>query len=163
MKLVIVYLAAIVAANLAVATFGPGSVIWVAFLFVGLDLTLRDALDDQWHGRPGPMAVLIAAGGVISYAVNRDAGIIAIASTVAFAAAAAADWLVYHILERYPRFSRVMGSNTVSAAVDSLLFPTIAFGAFLPLIVLGQFTAKVAGGAVWYGVLRALSQRSRPA
>jgi hypothetical protein len=37
--------------------------------------------------------------------------------------------------------------------VDSVLFPTIAFGAFLPAIVLGQFVAKVAGGAVWSWIL----------
>jgi hypothetical protein len=35
------YLAAIVAANLAVAHFGPGSSIPIAFLLVGLDLTTR--------------------------------------------------------------------------------------------------------------------------
>ena len=36
-----------------------------------------------------------------------------------------------------------------TTAVDSILFPTIAFGSFLPLIVLGQFAAKVGGGFVW--------------
>jgi hypothetical protein len=40
-----------------------------------------------------------------------------------------------------------------SAAVDSIVFPTIAFGGFLPLITLGQFAAKVAGGAVWSIIL----------
>ena len=31
----------------------------------------------------------------------------------------------------------------------SMIFPLLAFGSFMPLIVLGQFLAKVAGGAVW--------------
>ena len=37
----------------------------------------------------------------------------------------------------------------VGAAVDSILFPTIAFGSFLPTIIALQFAAKVAGGALW--------------
>jgi hypothetical protein len=37
--------------------------------------------------------------------------------------------------------------------VDSLLFPTIAFGALMPHIVAMQFVAKVAGGAVWTWLL----------
>jgi hypothetical protein len=131
----------------------------VAFLFIGLGLTTRDALHEQWHGRAAPMLALIVTGGAISWVLNRDAGMIAVASTVAFVLAASADWAVYSALGRRPRWQRVNGSNVVGAAVDSLVFPTIAFGAFLPLIVLGQFAAKVAGGAVWYGVLRAVSVR----
>jgi hypothetical protein len=53
---------------------------------------------------------------------------------------------------------KVNGSNVVSAAIDSLVFPTLAFGALLPWIVAGQFAAKVAGGAVWAAVFR--SRRS---
>ncbi len=33
--------------------------------------------------------------------------------------------------------------------VDSLVFPTIAFGGILWTITLGQFLAKVLGGYVW--------------
>lgn len=45
--------------------------------------------------------------------------------------------------------------NTSTAAlVDSLVFPTVAFGAFLPVIVIGQFAAKVAGGALWSVIIR---------
>jgi hypothetical protein len=39
------------------------------------------------------------------------------------------------------------------AAVDSLIFPTLAFGALLPHIVALQFVAKVAGGAAWAWML----------
>jgi uncharacterized PurR-regulated membrane protein YhhQ (DUF165 family) len=61
---------------------------------------------------------------------------------------------MYHLL-RHRRWSiKVNGSNVVSAAADSLIFPTLAFGALLPWIVLGQFVAKVAGGALWSIVLR---------
>ena len=52
------------------------------------------------------------------------------------------------------------GSNVFGALVDSLVFPTIAFGGFLPWITLGQFAAKVAGGFLWSLVL-GLRKRER--
>lgn len=162
--LVALYLAAIVAANLSVAAFGPGVTVVNAFLLIGLDLTVRDRLHDAWDGRGlwVRMAVLIAAGGAISYLLNRDAGQIALASTVAFVVAGALDAAVYALLGDRVRMVRVNGSNVVSSAADSLIFPTLAFGGFLPLIVLGQFVAKVAGGFLWSLIL-AVPLRRRPA
>lgn len=157
--MIALYLVAIVAANLSVAHFGPPSVILNAFIFIGLDLTARDALHDRWrHDHLWlRMFALIATGGVLSWLVNADAGWIAVASCVAFLAAGAADVLVYAVLGDRSRRLRVNGSNTLSAAVDSLVFPTVAFGAFMPAIVLGQWLAKVLGGAIWLEVLSALS------
>lgn len=48
---------------------------------------------------------------------------------------------------------RANGSNVAGAAVDSLIFPTLAFGALMPHIVAMQFVAKVAGGAIWAAVI----------
>ena len=154
------YLVAIVAANLLVARFGPAVVVVNAFLFIGLDLTARDHLHDAWRGRGlwRKMAVLIAAGSLLSWVLNRGAGQIALASFVAFALAGVADAVIYHWLGDRARLVRVNGSNMVSAAVDSLIFPTLAFGALMPGVVLGQFAAKVGGGFVWSLVLR---RRSR--
>ncbi len=159
---VIMYLAAIVFANLAVARFGPSSVIIVAFLFIGLDLTARDRLHDAWRGKHlfGRMALLIATGSILSYLLNRDAGQIALASFVAFTAAAIVDTIVYHMLGGYPRWLRINGSNIPSAAVDSIIFPTLAFGSFLWPIVLGQFLAKTLGGFVWSLFFRWMDGRS---
>jgi queuosine precursor transporter len=159
--LVALYLAAIVAANVAIAWVGPSAAIVVAFLFVGLDLTTRDQLHERWRGRHlwARMLTLIVAGGVISWLATPGAGQIAIASTVAFVAASLADWITYVVLRPWHPRARVNGSNVAGAAVDSLLFPTIAFGAFLPWIVAGQLLAKVAGGAIWYELLHALSLR----
>lgn len=156
MPYIVLYLAAVVAANLTVAAFGPSMTIVNAFLFIGLDLTSRDKLHDAWHGRGlwWKMALLIGTGSVLSWVLNRDAGQIALASFVAFALAGIADALTYHFLHGREYIVRVNGSNVISAAVDSLVFPTLAFGALLPAIVLGQFAAKVVGGAVWSWVLR---------
>lgn len=151
------YLGAIVAANLLTAWLGP----WVtpinAFLFIGLDITARDKLHDAWHRRGlwWKMATLIAVGSALSWVLNRNAGQIALASFVAFAASSTADGLVYGAMLKQDRMRRVNGSNLASAAVDSLVFPALAFG-WPPdaWIVYGQFTAKVAGGLFWSLVLR---------
>lgn len=141
-----IYAAAITAANLIVAAFGP----WVspinAFILIGLDLALRDWLHVRlkvWQ-----MGALIAATGALTYVLNPAAGMIAIASAAAFTSAAVVDWSVFAKLRGSWLF-RANGSNVAGAAVDSLIFPTIAFGALMPHIVLMQFAVKVAGGALW--------------
>lgn len=154
--LIALYLAAIVAANLLVVQFGPSVTVLNAFLFIGLDLSTRDALHDRWQGRhlSGRMALLIGAGSLLSYLLNANASGIALASFGAFALAGLADTVVYARLGNQPRLARMNGSNLISAAVDSLVFPALAFG--FPLlwgIVIGQFAAKVMGGALWSLVL----------
>jgi len=153
--LVTVYLLAIVAANLLVVWFGPSITIVNAFLFIGLDLTCRDSLHDAWGGNGlwWKMLLLLAAGSGISFLLNQQAGQIAVASMAAFGAAGAADGVVYHLLRNRSWWQRANGSNLVGAAVDSLVFPTLAFGALLWPIVIGQFAAKVIGGLVWSAFL----------
>jgi queuosine precursor transporter len=144
------YAVSMLVANLTVAAFGPVVAPINAFFLIGLDLALRDWLHVRlkvWQ-----MAALIVGTSLLTFAVNPAAQNIAVASAVSFALAAVADWLV---------FSRIRGtwtkrsnySNVAGAAVDSLLFPTLAFGGLMPGIVLAQFAAKVAGGAVWTWML----------
>jgi hypothetical protein len=152
MLYITLYLLVIVLANLSVVQFGPSISIVNAFLFIGLDLTARDKLHDTWHNNNlwPKMFALIATGSLLSWFLNRNAGPIALASFAAFASAATIDALIYQMLHTYPRWLRVNGSNVPSAAVDSVVFPALAFG--FPLlwpIMLGQFVAKVAGGFVW--------------
>ena len=144
------YAAAMILANLTVAAFGP----WVspinAFLLIGLDLALRDWLHVRlkvWQ-----MGSLIAFTGGLTFILNPAAGQIAVASAAAFTAAALVDWGTFARL-RGSWMVRANGSNVAGAAVDSLLFPTIAFGVLMPHIVALQFLAKVAGGAVWSWIL----------
>lgn len=156
------YLAAIVAANLLTAWLGP----WVTpingFVFIGLDITTRDALHDAWKGRGlwWRMTLLIGTGSALSWLLNRNAGRIALASFVAFVASGAIDTLIYHVLRHWSKFERVNWSNLGSAAVDSVLFPAIAFG-WPPdmAIVYGQATAKVGGGLFWSLVMLRVDRR----
>lgn len=166
MLLIFLYLVAIVAANLSVAYFGPASTIVNAFLFIGLDITTRDALHERWQHKHlvRNMALLIASGSLLSWLLNRNAGSVALASLVSFALSALADTLVYTWLHRRSKFVKINGSNIVSAAVDSISFPTIAFGSFIPGVVVGQFIAKVLGGYVWSLILRKkIAQSDEPA
>lgn len=159
--LVLVYLAAVVAANLLISYIGPAVAVLNAFLFIGLDLVARDRLHEQWQGHTfwPRMLLLIAGGGLISLGFGGS-GRVALASCVAFVVAGVADTLAYRVLASQSWPWRVNGSNLVAAAVDSFLFPLIAFG--WPLlwgIALGQFVAKVAGGALWALVLAGRRRR----
>jgi uncharacterized PurR-regulated membrane protein YhhQ (DUF165 family) len=147
---VAVYALAMTLANLSVATFGPVISPINAFLLIGLDLALRDWLHVRlklWQ-----MGLLIATTGVITYVLNPAAGKIAVASAIAFTVAALADWVAFSVLKG-SWMRRANGSNVVGAAVDSLVFPTLAFGALMPQIVLLQFVAKLGGGFLWSTVL----------
>jgi uncharacterized PurR-regulated membrane protein YhhQ (DUF165 family) len=140
------YAIAMTLANLSIATFG----VWVspinAFIFIGLDLSLRDWLHiklKMWQ-----MGALIASTGLLTYALNPAAGMIAIASALSFMLAALADWAVFSKITG-SWFKRANVSNVAGAAVDSVAFPTIAFGVLMPEIIAMQFVAKISGGLIW--------------
>lgn len=146
-----VYAIAMTLANLSVAAFGPSVTAINAFVLIGLDFALRDWLHVRlkiWQ-----MGALIVITGALTFVLNPTAGKIAVASAVAFTAAALVDWATFAKLKG-SWLVRANGSNVAGAAVDSLVFPTVAFGALLPQIVLAQFVAKVLGGALWSWAIR---------
>ena len=72
---VIIFLSAIVAANLLASYFGPTITIYTAFFFIGLDLFVRDTLHDLWKEKlPQKMFLLVLAGSLITVALNINAG-----------------------------------------------------------------------------------------
>lgn len=146
------YVLAICCANFSVHVFGPAITPVNAFLLIGLDFVIRDKL----HERVGilKMMLLIIFAGAISFAINPATDLIAIASVSAFALASLTDAGVYQLLIKRPWLVKSNGSNIASSAVDSVIFPLIAFGAFMPWVVAGQFIAKVFGGAMWAWLLR---------
>ena len=158
---ILLYLGSIVAANLLIAYFGAPAAIIVAFIFIGLDLTVRDYLHESWHnkGLVWKMGLLIASGSLISWILNYEAAKIAIASFSAFAAAGIADALIYQLLKDKARVMKVNGSNVVSSGVDSLVFLTIAFGGFIPDLFAKQFAAKVVGGAIWFVIINFIRKK----
>ena len=161
MLYVLLYLASIVLANFVIFWFGPKWIIINSFLLIGLDLSLRDKLHERWHHDRLwlKMFLLIFSGSLITYFLNRSALQIAFASVVAFGCATLTDTIIYSFLFKQKFLIKANGSNLGGAVVDSILFPTIAFGAFMPLIVLGQFLAKVSGGFLWSLLLNRLRSK----
>lgn len=156
---IMIYAAAMTLANLSVAAFGPAISPVNAFVLIGLDLALRDWLHVRL--KAWQMLALIVEAGALTYLLNPAAGKIAFASSAAFTAAALVDWATF---TRLPGswLSRANGSNVAGAAVDSLIFPTLAFGALIPHIVALQFVAKVAGGALWAWALARIALKNKP-
>ena len=113
-----IYAAAMIAANLSVATWGPAVSPINAFVLIGLDLALRDWL--HFRLKAWQMGALIASTGLLTYMPNPAAGMIAVASSVAFTAAALVDWTTFARL-RGSWLYRANGSNVAGAAVDSRL------------------------------------------
>jgi uncharacterized PurR-regulated membrane protein YhhQ (DUF165 family) len=150
------YLTAIVSANLSVFYFGKWATVINAFLFIGLNITSRDKLHERWNNKNLilKMGALILAGSVLSYLLNKNTGRIAIASFLSFVATGVVDTIVYQLAIRKKKFVKINLSNVFSSLVDSILFPTLAFGLFMPLVILGQFLAKVFGGLIWSLVLK---------
>jgi hypothetical protein len=150
----IIYIIVLVVANLLVAMIGPWFSVVNSFVLIGLDLTLRDKLHDKWDGNPLKIGGLIAVAGVVSYLLNPASGQIAIASVIAFTLSMVADSFVYQKLKDQPWEKRTTGSNLAGAAIDSLAFPTIAFGGLMPEIVAMQFASKVVGGFIWTKLIK---------
>jgi queuosine precursor transporter len=163
---VILYLVAIVIANILILLYNPETVSMtlalvaetgISFFLIGLDLSVRDKLHDYWKNRTlwPKMVTLIVSGSLITIIFNLEALQIAFASCSAFLLAGLTDTLIYQRLRKKRFLIRANGSNLGGAAVDSVVFPLVAFG-FYPgviWIILGQFVAKVLGGALWAFVI----------
>ena len=150
----IIYIISLVAANLLVAWLGPWFSPINAFILIGLDLTLRDKIHDKWEGNPIKIGALIVTAGVISYGLNPASGQIAIASVISFCLSMVVDSYVYQKLSNKNWNIRTTGSNVAGAAIDSVVFPTIAFGGLMPEIVAIQFACKVIGGFIWTKIIK---------
>jgi hypothetical protein len=150
-----IFIVSLVIANLLVAWLGPWVSIINSVALIGLDLSIRDKLHDLWDNKylPIKMGGLILVSGVVSYLLNPTTQTIAIASFMAFVLAMTADSLAYHYLKEKSWYIRSNGSNVAGSAVDSIVFPTIAFGGLMPQIVVAQFAAKVLGGLIWSKLL----------
>jgi len=149
-----IYLLAIILANLIITQFGVNSVYIVAFILIGLDLTSRDFLHEYWKiGKWWKMGLLIGVGSLISWLLNKDAGMVAIASCSAFASAAILDTISYQILKNKDYLIKVNGSNLISAFADSFIFIAIAFGISWEVILL-QYVSKFVGGFMWSLLLK---------
>jgi queuosine precursor transporter len=160
--LVSLYLAAIVAANLVAARFGPTASIYNAFALIGLDLITRDRLADfGGTTRWAKMALLILTGSALSLAISLEARTVAEASALSFICAESGEALLYHFLREREWMQRANMAAWLGAAIDSLVFPSLAFGGLVWTTTFGQFTAKTAGALLWSLIIGRVRGRSR--
>ena len=152
---VLIFLVAIVSANLVLYFLGP--IPWAmvnGFIFIGLDFVIRDKLHEIWETHLWKrMLGLIFTGSAISVFFNLGAIQIAIASFIAFLVAGMVDAVIYHALKDKKWLIKSNASNAGGSIADSILFPTIAFGSFMPEVILGQIASKFLGGLVWSYVI----------
>ena len=105
---VVLYLAAIVLANILILLYNPDTVsmTWalvaetgISFFLIGLDLSIRDKLHDYWQNRNlwPKMVTLIVSGSLITIFFNLEALQIAFASCSAFLLAGLTDALIYQL------------------------------------------------------------------
>lgn len=155
MILVLLYLMAAVLANLSVAYFGPIMIPINSFFLIGLSITTRDGLHEIWKGKYLyiKMTALMGTGSLITYFLNSSAAQVAIASFIAFFLSGITDTIVYQLFIKRHKLIKINVSNAASAFVDSVIFPTLAFGTFLPGIIITQYVIKMAGGFVWSLIL----------
>lgn len=111
----------------------PSGVLWI-----GLALTLRDAVHETLGKRWALLAVLL--GAALSFAVSPP--FVALASSVAFLVSELADALVYGRLRERGLLWALVVSNLVGLTIDSMAFLWIAFGSLD--FILGQLVAKTA-------------------
>ena len=148
--LVLIYIAAICVANLTAAKFGVWITPFNAFLLIGLELVLRDIIHHKLNKLQMIIVVLVA--GVLSFLINADAKNIAIASFLAVVVSCLVDYIVYsNVIGSWEKRSNA--SNIASGFTDSLIFPVVAFGVFVPQVFFMQWAAKVFGGAMWAFIL----------
>lgn len=153
---ILIYLFAMTLANLLIVKLGA----WVSpvssFLLIGLTLVLRDWLHIRL--KTWQMGSLIFASGLITYVLNPAAAQIAIASSVSFTVAALIDWIVF-IKTTGSWFKRSNVSNIAGSAIDSFVFPTMAFGVIMPEIVAAQFASKMIGGLCWSMLFKTIQKK----
>lgn len=156
MRSAIIYVAAVLVANLTATWFIPlpvfGQVAVGTFVF-GFTFTQRDRM--HRHGRKFVYAVIFLAAGLSALLslVGAVDGRIIIASVIAIVLSETADTEVYQRLLAKSWWHRVLSSNAVSIPLDSIFFNLVAFlgvfdARFLISLIVGEIVVKFAVGAV---------------
>lgn len=118
----------------------PAGVFAIAPIF-----TIRDQIHEKYGKRGAYIAVLVAsliAWGVAAIMGNGLLARITLASLFAFFTNELLDTEIYHRLRKRSKLQGIIGSNTVSSLVDSVVFIWIAFG-FVWQLMLGQYIVKM--------------------
>lgn len=152
---ILIYVAAVVLANLLVLWFGKYGLLLSSSLLIPFDFVMRCYFHERWKGATLilKLGVLILSAAVATYIINRESLPIALGSVSGFIVANIIAGMVYQSLIDKPPLYKVNGSDLVAIAVDSVVFQAVAFGVFDPWIMFGQTAIKFLGGLLWYWIL----------
>lgn len=134
-KVFAAYVAVFVMVNLIVHWCGAWIIPLTTMACVAANMLGRDKLLLEGGAKFSIGACTVA--GLLTCLVLPDAGQVAIASLAAVVCSAIVSAIAWGF---FP--DGHWKNNIISAVADALVFPTVAFGAFLPLVSLGQFAGK---------------------
>lgn len=149
------YLSAFTLANFIVLWFGKEGLIFTALFLIPFDFVMRCMFHEQWKGAELvlKLGALVAVSSLITYLINQDAQLIALASVGGFVTAQVMAGLFYQRAIKKSYFVKVNGSDAIGIVFDSVVFQVIAFGYITPEITLSQTVLKIIGGFFWYWVI----------
>lgn len=125
------FLILIVIANFIILKFGKTGVYINALLILPLDILLRDFIHEDWKNKSNfwvRFIFLFLMGGALTYFINADALLIAIASSISFICSNLIDTVIYSKLQGQSKFVKMTVSNFFSVAADTFIFIGIVFG-----------------------------------
>lgn len=156
--LVVSYLIILVCANLAVYVTGQVALLLTGLILVPFDFAIRVRLQEAWTGPGlwGRLLALMVAGGLLTVLALPDAHQVALASVAAFAAGSLLGaWTYAAVLHWRSSWARIC-SLAAMAAIDSVVFPLLAFESVSGWLMAGQFIMKWTASL---GFLTVLSSR----
>lgn len=157
------FLASIVAANIATATWGLvpigfGLMVTAGTFAAGVALVARDGVQRTTR-TPLPVALIISAGCALSWLLATPA--LAVASALAFTVAELVDWSIFTRLQGNLPVAVVV-SSLIAAPVDTVLFLHLAGFGVTWQAVLGQVLVKTAIALAVAGILTYRGRRALP-
>lgn len=135
------YVAIFTVANLVVYSCGAWVIPITTSACVAANMMLRDRV---FCGRGLKFSVAIAAtAGLCTFLINHGALTVAVASFSTVVVGAFVAGSVFKLLKNKMAIEKARPiANTCSAITDSLLYPTVAFMAFLPVVSAQMFASK---------------------
>lgn len=148
------YLLAIILSNFSVLWFGRSGIIFASLFLMPFDYAMRCYFHEKWKGNGlvAKIGAITLIGGAITFLINKDTQVIAIASSGSFLVSQMLASLFYRMNIDRGYFLKVNGSDLVAILADSIIFQMIAFGNLDKDIFLAQIILKAIGGLFWYGI-----------
>lgn len=138
-------------ANLAVVTFGVWITPFNALVIIGAEIVIRDRIQYKYGFAYSIFSCL--AAGVVTVLITPSSLKIAIASVASIVIAGIVAGIAFKLREG-SFYKKSFSANIFAAAADSLVFPLVAFGAFMPYVTMAQFCAKTLGASIILLIMR---------